>query len=136
MKLRIKDSLGQQIGVDCAHAVTRHLSIQKGSAAFALGTRRCLERQGIGFSTFYRNSRRWVQAAWIGLPMHGLAVVTMTEILHHWLASKLHLHSTARTLKRGKPHGFPWYAGADPKVCRRNVSDFRSICMRASESSS
>jgi hypothetical protein len=41
--------------------------------------------------------------------MHRLAVVAMTEILHHWLAGKLYFHSTARTLNCGDHHGFPWY---------------------------
>jgi hypothetical protein len=33
--------------------------------------------------------------------MYGLAVVAMTEILQHWLARELYLHSPARTLNCG-----------------------------------
>jgi hypothetical protein len=38
--------------------------------------------------------------------MHSLAVVAMTEILHHWLAGELYLHRPARTLNCGSHDRF------------------------------
>ena len=38
--------------------------------------------------------------------MYGLAVVAMTEVLHHRLAGELYLHAPARTLNCGVHHGY------------------------------
>src|SRR5580658_8587834 len=97
MKLRTEHPLRKKIAINAAHGATWHLSENICSAASALRARRCPENKRFSLSTLYCHGRSQVHAARIGLAMHGLAIIAMTEILHQRLAGQLYLHSPATT---------------------------------------
>jgi hypothetical protein len=98
MKFRIEPSVWQQIAVDTAKWITRYFGKEVSRAANTLGTRRCLKHKNAGVSARYDYRGLGVKGNGIGFAVDGLAVVAVTDVLRHRLASQLHLDDSAATL--------------------------------------
>jgi hypothetical protein len=95
VKLRTEQTSRKQIGVDAPYAVTRHLGEKIGFAVFAPGAGAGFQGEGVSLTALDGDRRGRVQAAGVSLPVYGLAVIAVTEILHQGLAGELYLHGPA-----------------------------------------